>query len=334
MTDDPGFIDDDAPAQPAKPAGGGSADPFANESVDVGATPPKPAKPTGAADPFAGEQVDASAAAAAATPPAGKPATQSSAGNPFDEEVVDTGPGSARPADAADEDVKPGSGKNLWVCPHCGAKNKPNRDTCRSCGKSPDEAVAKPVWQHPAVLGVAGGAIALLLIVFVVFGGTDLSLKRAVAAQIDADIRIGGEGISQEVAGQRFTAAGGIAACGRVLEVGRSTLGDGLVVHHVFVVCGSEVAIRDPEFMSRFATEILDHRLDCRLDGKPAPRGAVDYAMLHLLDADGTLVVQPDQLLSFTGSYGSLAGWQPNDQPRNNEYVVLPKPGKVLTGSP
>src|SRR4051812_2013144 len=131
MADDdmPGFIEDE-PKPAAKPA--------------------KPAPPAAAFNPFGDVQVklDATAAPGAAAEPAAKgPAAKGPAKSPGTGRTPrSTGAAPAAPSvpisGDADADVVPGQGKDLWTCPHCSARNKPGRDTCRSCGKTPDDEVA------------------------------------------------------------------------------------------------------------------------------------------------------------------------------------------------
>ena len=67
--------------------------------------------------------------------------------------------------------------KDLWVCPHCGAKNKPDRDTCRACGKSPDEKVVKPIHQNPLVQAAVLAVVGFVLVLWFVLGGESMAMK-------------------------------------------------------------------------------------------------------------------------------------------------------------
>ena len=113
----PGFQEDDKPAAPAPMPSAmksdGAFNPF-DEPVNVSLVP------------------SPSAPAPAAPKSQCKPSSAGQQGAGFDPFA-----GNKDGEEADDPDLKPGSRKDLWICPHCGAGNRPNRDTCRSCGKSP-----------------------------------------------------------------------------------------------------------------------------------------------------------------------------------------------------
>ena len=221
----PGFIDDEPkpPAKPAKPAAPAPAfDPFAPAPAAPGAKaparpaakppgPPQPAKAPAAKapaafDPFAGVAVDPKAAAAAAKPTA---ASQAAAAD-------------------ADADIKPGMAKDLWPCPHCGTKNKPNRESCRQCGKLPSEPVVVP-WHQPLGVrfGIAGGVLAVVVLVIWLLLPGALTLVPADVDHIDGKPRRGGSSGAEVTldGGQIFVPKSGFGVCGRVLFVGPSSNG-------------------------------------------------------------------------------------------------------------
>ena len=214
----PGFIDDEPkpPAKPAKPAAPAPAfDPFAAPPAAPGAKAPlrpaakpsvkaAPAKAPPAAgaafDPFAGVAVDPKAAAAAAKPTA---ASQAAAAD-------------------AEADIKPGMAKDLWSCPHCGTKNKPTRDTCRQCSKLPSDEVVVP-WHQPlgVRLGIAGGALAVIVLLGWLLLGGSVALVPADVDHLDRKPRLGGSpGAEVQLdGGQTFVPKQKFAVCGRVLLV-------------------------------------------------------------------------------------------------------------------
>lgn len=104
------------------------------------------------------------------------------------------GPGPAAPAqDPApvappEEEVQPGSAKDLWHCPHCGAGNKPQRTACRACGKSPQDAVVPPWYRRPLAV-VAVVAVVVVLVVGWYATRPDLSRRPAEAAFVDEAVR-------------------------------------------------------------------------------------------------------------------------------------------------
>ncbi len=201
----PGFIDDE-PKKPEKPAAPKPAfDPFAAPpAAPTAKAPTRPAgKPVakvpaaGGFDPFAGVAVDPNAA------PSAKPTAASQAA-----------------AADAEADIKPGMAKDLWACPHCGTKNKPQRGTCRECGKSPSEAVVIP-WHQPlgVRLGIAAGVVAVLALLGWLMIGGSVALVPADVAHIDRAPRVGGSPgpEAQLDSGQTFVPKRKYAVCGRVL---------------------------------------------------------------------------------------------------------------------
>lgn len=162
MSDDYEF-EDDEPVKNSKKAAGPDFDPFADE--DNGPAP----------------------TAAPQAPPPQAPAAAPAADGGFDA-FADAGDPNDPDAVADDADIKPGQGKDLWVCPHCGAKNKPNRNTCRACGKDPEDEVIIPLLSRPPVkIGLIVGILLVLVVAFMALTAKDLSLRPAGAAAVTAD---------------------------------------------------------------------------------------------------------------------------------------------------
>jgi hypothetical protein len=132
-------------------------------------------------------------------------------------------PAPPRPAAAAEPDdpeLKPGSRKDLWNCPHCGAGNKPDRTTCRACGKSPDEPVVRPWSRNPVVLGGIAAAVVGVVAVLWLATRPDLSFRAPGPDGVDSAPRTAGgaAGGDQDLSGgRRFEAKGRISVSGRVL---------------------------------------------------------------------------------------------------------------------
>ncbi|HYE08492.1 MAG TPA: zinc finger Ran-binding domain-containing protein [Planctomycetota bacterium] len=193
----PGFIEDEP--KPAKKAG-----------------PPPPAAAAGPAfDPFAGTKVTLDPTAAPVAPAAAPAARQPGTGR-----ATKAAP-AAPAADPGDADIAPGQGKDLWTCPHCDARNKPGRETCRSCGKSPQDEVVAP-WHAKPAARIGMGIAALVVVVLIVaslFGGGDVELVPADAAHVDSAPRFGGrsEAVLALGEGRRFVGEKRFALCGRVL---------------------------------------------------------------------------------------------------------------------
>ena len=202
----PGFDGDDEP-KPAvkKPAAKPASAPTA-PAFELEESAPKPKKPAtekpaaaGNVNPFADQAVQVNPFAGQAVQPPGTtaepPKAQAGAGR-----AAKSGPpGAGRPAkapapvaDPGDQDIVPGQAKDLWLCPHCGAKNKPARETCRECDKSPSDEVEIPWFKKPVILGAVGGGVLLLIIlVSLMMRGPDLSLRPPGPGHLDSAPRIG-----------------------------------------------------------------------------------------------------------------------------------------------
>ena len=258
--------------------------------------------------------------------------------NPFDEPAsvsvpvpdpsVDPAPSPAKPADGEegfnpfagsedqgegdDGELKPGSRKDLWNCPHCGTGNRPNRDTCRSCGKSPAETVIQPWFKNPLNLGVIGGAVVLLIIVVMMFSGPSFALGTAHLASIGDDLH------SDESAGGSLSygddlllVRGRFAAVGRV--VASASAGGATTVTIVF---GERPRSPDFKGVDRGDDEV----------GFTNGLGTVtrlDFARVTLLDEVGYIAAEPrnGQVIALTGQWGDLAKGASSD-PATRKYVV------------
>jgi hypothetical protein len=184
----------DKPAAPA-PLASAPAAPIAFEFEDsaVSAEKAKPAAPAPAPsfNPFA-EDESAAKPAAPTTNRAEKTGavkTETTRVNKIETtRVVKTATGrtekpgtgkTTNPAYDDNNDFAQGTAKDLWTCPHCGAKNKPLRETCRECKKSPDEPVEKAWYAKPLIIGpVVVGVIGLIMLITMVTS-VDMSLKPA-----------------------------------------------------------------------------------------------------------------------------------------------------------
>ncbi len=166
--------------------------------------------PTPAFDPFAGIQVKPPGLTEGAS-------TAQTAGK-----VSDSASRPLPPTQQSEEDVKPGARKDLWKCPHCGAGNRPDRDTCRSCSKSKHDLVVIP-WQRKPVVWIGVGLIAVLVIGGLVLSSrVDLSLRDPDVAHADTRPRIGGSssGSYDLLAGIRLDVDRCISVCGRIAGLG------------------------------------------------------------------------------------------------------------------
>ncbi len=195
-------------------------------------------------------------------------------------------------ADVDDPDLKPGSRKDLWMCPHCGTGNKPERTTCRSCGKSPSDPLEMPMWKKPIVIaGVLGGI--LLLIVIWVLMKPSLALKPPEAASLDHKIRRGSAQTHvRELVGKTFTPAGRLAVTGRICIARPLPTTEG--VTSVVLLLGS--AASDENLASAKVT--FNNQL---IENLP------DHAVVLNLITTAKLDLKPGAWLSIVGDYGDLS---------------------------
>jgi hypothetical protein len=279
VSDDlPGFIDDEPkpkkPATPAAPAAGFNA----FDDVKVDASPLSLAKPSAPSD---------KAAPAKAAPGKPTPSKPAAAGgfNAFAD-------ADSAPSEANEADIKPGQGKDLWPCPHCEAKNKPDRTTCRACGKDPKDPVVIPFHRTPAGrIGIpAGVVVVILLLGWMLFGGS-VSLATAEPGSIDSAIRHGGSTAGEvEIAGMSFRPDHHAAVCGRVLGMG-SYQGFGVTV----LALGSEA--KDADACAALTVDMTSN--------PPSVSGDGNYLTLYTF---GNLPegVSRGQILSLLGDQGRL----------------------------
>ena len=207
----PGFIEDE-PKKPSKPAPAAPAKGF-NAFADVKVD----------ADPLAVPVAPALAAKAPSKPATGrtaKPAAPAAAAAAAPAKAFDAFADAASTPDGNDADVKPGTGRDLWVCPHCGTKSKPERTTCRACGKKPSDEVIILWHAHPIVKPAIGVGVVLVIVLlgWVLFSG-GVRFVEPEAAYIDGSrARTGsGAGKSEEFEGQLFTPSKRYGLCGRLV---------------------------------------------------------------------------------------------------------------------
>lgn len=214
---------------------------------------------------------------------------------------------SAVPPPVEDQDLKPGSRKDLWNCPHCGTGNQPQRESCRSCGKRPEDPRAKPWYLSPAVLGGVAAAI-VLVVAIVVLTRPDLSLKPADADHLDRSVRQrNGSGESRDHLGMTFDPTGSVAVCGRIVAA-KTVLGGS--VRTVVLALGAGAA----------TDAGLDAiRVEFTADGPRVEGGP--HVVLHLLGTKG-LDEGRGRYLSLTGTKGDLT--------EAGRYIPLLKEGLTV----
>jgi hypothetical protein len=281
MSDDnlPGFIEDE-PKKPTKPAAepGKGFNAFADVKVgpDATAAPAAPAKP--ATTRLAKPAVAAKPSAAEAAPA---------------KRGFDAFADAASQPDGNDADVKPGSGKDLWACPHCGAKNKPERNTCRTCAKSPTEAVVIPWHAHPLVKPAIGIAVLVVVIMLgAMLFSSDVRLVEATDGNIDSKPRTSsGMGQAGDLEGSAFTPRQRYALCGRL--VGMKTVGS---LTTLVVALGSDGKNKDK----------VDEASITFTHDEPSVRPDLRVTVLHCY---GQLPsAEKGEVVSLLGDMGSLDG--------------------------
>jgi hypothetical protein len=330
MSDDQPLQPPKGPAGLKKPAGGGLAKPPASKPLlgaGGGKTPDAPAKPA----------KPAAAASAPGTPsfefddaPAAKPKAKAKAdadapAPAFDPFADQKGVAEPPPADAArapsppeDEiDIRPGAAKDLWECPHCGARNKPTRSSCRECGKLPSDEVVIPWHRKPKNMAkVAGGVVAFILF-YLLVTHVDTSLHAAGAADIDSAVRMGGGGKGErDVDGHKFDGKGTLSVSGRVLSA--STSGGASWVTTVVLVLGHGVV--DEERFASLKVENREEDLAVAGDGELPP-----YVVLYLIFAEG------DKPTLKKGGYLSVQGEYGYGENEEGKYITGTGPGHPHT---
>lgn len=292
-------------------------DPFADAGQSAAPPPPVPKQPAtgGAANGAPGFDPFADADQAPTTPVDPGPAAS-------------TGGGAAA---AVADDSAPERRDDLWPCPHCGTKNKPDRNVCRACGKSPDEAVDIPLtkkpWFIPAVVGV------VLVLVWMLWssGQPTFELVAPGPKAVDSAARVGGDPGRQfeAVEGKGFHPVAQIAVSGRVLKL--ETRGNAVPVRSVYLALaddGSQLAA-DDVWASLSVKDDRSRVLTLAMDGSNNPDG-FGFAALHVVDPDGELDdLQTGDWLSITGVHGEVDGFNIGYELRRREYIVAMKAFRI-----
>ena len=291
-----------------------------NYSFEDSEEPPKPKRPVMPMDTSAPPPVeDPPAAETPAKPapkptakPAGKPATSqitkapAPASAPKPAPAVPDRPVLATPdptgGDDQDPDLKPGSRKDLWKCPHCGTGNRPGREDCRKCGKRPDDEVETPWINKPqswAIIGVVGLVVVLLIFVLL---RSDISLHPADGGHVDSAVRVGGKpasGVSM-IDGKNFTPSRQLSVVGRCLDSQPSNDVQGLTT--LVLLLGSDARSDDA----------LQVKVTFNNQRTEVPDGALKhFAVFHIFPGDGVdkPVLTKGAYVSFVGDLGEIDGF-------------------------
>ncbi|MBA2481520.1 MAG: hypothetical protein H0V44_12720 [Planctomycetes bacterium] len=289
----PGFADDDKPKKKATapPPPGPSRPAPAPQKPAAAPAPAAPAPPAPSYE-FEESAPAPKRKAPALPPPADAPSDKTPA--TFNQALPErAAPSSPAPVEGEDPDVKPGSRRDLWACPHCGTGNKPDRTTCRKCGKHPDDEIEKQWYQKAPILGGIVGGVVVLILLIVFVSGTDLALKPADAAHIDAKIRTGG---SPTGGHDGFTAKKRLAVCGRCIGTNQHAMMPGAWT--VVLLLGN----RSDDAANEYSVNFNGERAEVTPD-------TGNYKVLHLLPGDvGKVDPKKGAVISLTGDSGEMEG--------------------------
>lgn len=195
------------------------------------------------------------------------------------------------PIDPADAEIAPGMAKDLWLCPHCGAKNKPSRETCRECKKSPADEVVKPWFLQPKIIGPVVGGVVLLVVLIMWLSSVDLTLhpagivdkavRSASVPQVDVDL---GDT-------RKLTIKKTASVSGRVITTTDYAVAPWLQA----VVVGLGSSASDDAVFSTWSAEF---------DGDGMAVKAPKYATLFLIHAGTKPTLKPGDYISVLGKAG------------------------------
>lgn len=193
--------------------------------------------------------------------------------------------------DPADADIAPGTAKDLWTCPHCGAKNKPTRETCRECKKSPHDPVEKPWFLQPMIIGPVAGGLVLVIVLIMWLTSVDLSLRPA--GTVDKAVRSAGTTQSVENLDdtRKFFIKKDVAVSGRVIATNDYAVAPWLQA----VVVGLGSSASDDAVFSTWTAEY---------DGEGYSVKAPKYATLFLIHSGNKPTLKPGDYISVVGKGG------------------------------
>lgn len=188
-------------------------------------------------------------------------------------------------------DIAPGLAKDLWLCPHCGAKNKPSRETCRECKKSPQDEVEKPWFLQPKIIGPVIGGVILVVVLFMWLTSVDLSLRPA--GSLDKGVRSASVPTVDVDLGdtRKLTIKKTASVSGRVIAVTDYAVAPWLQA----VVVGLGSSASDDAVFSTWTAEF---------DGDGMVVKAPRYATLFLIHDGPKATLKPGDYLSVLGKAG------------------------------
>ena len=283
-----------APSAPAKPSAPLSFElddapaPVKKENKSEAQSEAKKAAP--AFNPFADQAVAMPTAATPATPVAPTANLKEKPGTGRIEKPAVAK--STKPAiDPADADIRPGTAKDLWMCPHCGAKNKPGRETCRECRKDPSDPVEIPWFKKPLVIGPVVGGVILVVMLLTWLASADLGLHAAGVP--DSKVRYAGTTHQELELGEsrKFSVKKSAAVSGRVIFTSDYAAAPWLTV----VVLGLGKEASDDATFSKWTAEY---------DGEGFTVNASRFTILFLMFDSNKPTLKAGNYLSVVGSAG------------------------------
>ena len=280
-----------APAKPAAPLSFELDDaPVPAKKADkVEKSEAKKAAP--AFNPFADQAVAIPTAATPAVPASAAPANPKEKSGTSRIEKAAVAKSTMPAVDPADADIRPGTAKDLWMCPHCGAKNKPGRETCRECRKDPSDPVEIPWFKKPLVIGPVVGGVILVVMLLTWLASADLGLHAAGVP--DNKVRYAGTTHQELELGEsrKFSVKKSAAVSGRVIFTSDYAAAPWLTV----VVLGLGKEASDDATFSKWTAEY---------DGEGFTVNASRFTTLFLMFDSNKPTLKAGNYLSVVGSAG------------------------------
>jgi hypothetical protein len=188
-------------------------------------------------------------------------------------------------------DVAPGVAKDLWSCPHCGAKNKPQRETCRECSKHPDDPVEKAWYIKPKIIGPVAAGVIVLVYLIMILTRVDLSLRPA--GIVDNSVRM--SSVKEEVLdldeSRKIFVRHHVSVSGRVIMAKSYPMAPWMLA----VALGLGPNANDDDAFSKWSAEISDTGVTVN-----APRSTVVF----LIFKEGEPKLKAGDYLSVKGKAG------------------------------
>jgi hypothetical protein len=200
-------------------------------------------------------------------------------------------PGTGRttnPSYDENNDFAQGTAKDLWTCPHCGAKNKPQRENCRGCGKHPDDPVEKPWYVKPLIVGPVVVGIIGVIMLMMWLTSVDMSMKPAGIMDHAARVKSVSENIVDLGDSRKLFVRKTASVSGRVIMVGQYPMAPWMTA--VALALGDKA--KDDETFGKWSASFSDMGMDIN-----APKSTALYLIFS---------GQPEEIKA--GDYISVRG--------------------------